>query len=71
MQQLSPTKLIKAVLCIAIFSFTFSSCIKDEFQFDNLATTQWNPSLAIPIANSSLTLGDFIPEDDNLVTGPN
>ncbi|NNC86739.1 MAG: hypothetical protein HKN75_11715 [Bacteroidia bacterium] len=71
MQQLSPTKLIKAMLCIAIFSFTFSSCIKDEFQFDNLATTQWNPSLAIPIANSSLTLGDFIPEDDNLVTGPN
>ena len=71
MKHTIPAKPLMAILCVTVFSILFTSCIKDDFQFNKLTTTQWNPTMAVPIANSSLKLEDFIPEDDNLVTGTN
>ena len=71
MQYQISAKPLLAIFCFTLFSVVFTSCLKDEFELDKLTTTQWNPTMAIPIVNSSLKLEDFIPEDDNLITGPN
>ena len=34
--------------------FFVTSCVKDEFNVDNIATSDWNPNVAAPIINLSL-----------------
>lgn len=49
---------------IATIIFTISSCIKDNFEFDKLAQTEWNPNLAAPLVYSSLSIQDILTKND-------
>jgi len=55
---------ITIFLSISLVIFTISSCIKDNFEFDKLAQTEWNPSLAAPLVNSSLSIQDILTKKD-------
>lgn len=53
-----------ALLAIVVY---MSSCSKlqDDFDFDKLVIPDWNPEYAIPLANSSYTINDFIKGSNN------
>lgn len=40
------------------------SCVKDNFEFDKLAKTEWNPNIAVPLVYSSLTIQDILTRQD-------
>lgn len=42
----------------------FNACIKDNFDFNKLAKTEWNPNLAVPLVYSSLTVQDILTKND-------
>lgn len=44
---------------------TFSSCVKDNFEFDKLSKIAWNPNIAVPLVYSSLTIEDLLVKKDN------
>lgn len=50
-------------VCI-VFIFLISSCIKDNFEFDKLAKTEWNPNLAVPLVYTSLSVQDILTKKD-------
>jgi len=41
-----------------------ASCVKDNFEFDKMTKTDWNPNFAAPLVNSSLTIRDILKEAD-------
>jgi hypothetical protein len=43
-----------------VFLSTISSCVKDNFDFNKLTKTEWNPNLAVPLVYSSLTIADML-----------
>ncbi len=46
----------------------FSSCIGDKFKTDNVKGTNWEPSIAVPLMNSDLTVYNVLQKiDDNNV----
>ncbi len=51
---------ITAFFLVVVLIFTISSCVKDNFEFDKLTKTQWNPNLAVPLVYSSLTIEDLL-----------
>lgn len=55
---------ITSAVAIALLTFTISSCIKDNFEFDKLAQTEWNPNLAAPLVYSSLSIQDILTKND-------
>lgn len=60
-------KTLSAFLLI-IGSLIFHSCIKDDdFNFDKVASTTWNPDVAVPLIHSELTIDDIIAVDDSNV----
>lgn len=40
------------------------SCVKDNFDFNKLAQTEWSPNIAVPLVYSSLTIQDIITKGD-------
>lgn len=60
------------VSIIIIFCITglLYSCIKDKFNFDNVAGGQYNPDVAAPLIHTKLTLSDLLGEYDssNVIT---
>lgn len=56
-----PSLLGIALLAIVVY---MSSCSKlqDNFDFDKLVVPGWNPEYAVPLANSSYTMSDFLNE---------
>lgn len=58
------TIVIASLLSTAIMIFTFQSCIKDNFDFNKLAQTEWNPNIAVPLVYSSLTVQDILTRED-------
>lgn len=44
---------------------------KDDFDFDKLADTEWNPELAFPLIKSNLTIYDFFSDSGNLMIKTN
>lgn len=57
------TILFMCFLILLIFSTT--SCVKDEFNIDNIATSEWNPNVAAPIINSNLNMWDLMNDYDS------
>ncbi len=49
---------------ISLFVLMISSCIKDNFEFDKLVKTEWNPNIAVPLVYSSLTIQDILTKND-------
>ncbi|MFA6635460.1 MAG: hypothetical protein WCS63_08165, partial [Bacteroidales bacterium] len=45
--------------------FFVTSCVKDEFNVDNIATSDWNPNVAAPIINSNLYMWDLMNDYDS------
>lgn len=51
-----------AIVLTLILGIGLSSCTKDYFDVENIANGEWNPNLAAPLVNSSLSLDDLIAE---------
>jgi hypothetical protein len=52
--------------CFLIFLiFSTTSCVKDEFNIDNIATSEWSPNVAAPIINSNLNMWDIMNDYDS------
>lgn len=48
-------------LGILISSLILNACVKNYFEFDKISTEiEWNPSLAVPLINSSLGINDIL-----------
>lgn len=57
---MSPTKLFSRLLIILLL-VPLASCIKSEdFDFDKLKEIEWNPTLAVPLVSSDLSIMDMI-----------
>lgn len=56
--------LIKTSLFIFLIGILLNSCVKKEFDFDNLSDQQLTPEIAIPLINSSFTIKDILKETD-------
>ncbi len=52
--------LIASLLFMAIIIFSIQSCIKDNFQLNKLAKTDYTPNLAAPLIYSSITIQDLL-----------
>lgn len=53
--------LITSIFTAALISVLMVSCLKDDF--DKLAKSEWNPSLAFPLVNSTLTVEDIFVQE--------
>jgi len=54
-----------AALCLLLVAL-LNSCIKeDDFDFNNMAANQWDPELAAPLINSSLSIQDITGMTEN------
>ena len=64
------TKLVAYSLAALVFVSAITSCVKDNFDFDKLTGTEWNPNLAVPLIYSSLSIADMLAkqETQGLVT---
>lgn len=57
---------ITVQLIILIFLlFSMQSCMKDNFDFDKMKDPVWNPSVAIPLVNTSLAFSDILKQEDH------
>ncbi|MFH1005255.1 MAG: hypothetical protein V1781_07160 [Bacteroidota bacterium] len=54
------TLLITYLLSAAIMISVIQSCVKDNFEFNKLTKTEWNPNIAVPLVYSSLTIQDIL-----------
>jgi hypothetical protein len=54
----------KQLIVILSFSLILAGCIKDYFDFNKLAQTEWNPNLAIPLVHSTITIQDILYKSD-------
>jgi hypothetical protein len=53
------------VLLLSIGLIFANSCVNpDDLDFDRVAETKWNPDMALPLVNSSLTAADIITKSD-------
>lgn len=62
--------LVKPLLLAVSVSVILISCIKDNFDFNKLGKSSWNPNLAVPLANSTFTIYDIIKnvdKDSNII----
>ncbi|MFT5667049.1 MAG: hypothetical protein ACI9DK_001237 [Vicingaceae bacterium] len=56
--------LFKKVIFFLAISLGLYACTEDYFEFDKLNAGDWNPSLAIPLMSSNLSLADIIVKKD-------
>ncbi|MCK4664816.1 MAG: hypothetical protein KAT68_18235 [Bacteroidales bacterium] len=57
---------LKIILTVIVSTFVFYSCIKDNLDFDKLnKKIEWNPSLAVPLVYTSLTISDMLQDYDS------
>ncbi len=56
--------LLKKVIFFLAISFSLYACTEDYFEFDKLNAGDWNPSLAIPLMSSNLSLADIVIKKD-------
>jgi len=54
-----------SLLTLILLLFFISSCVKDEYKFQNLQPSGWDPNFAAPILNSKLTLWNLINDVDS------
>ena len=51
---------LSAVVVLVIALCYFSSCVKNSIQLSNASNQQWNPNIALPIVNCTMSIGDII-----------
>ncbi len=57
---LQSVRLIRKLALISSFALLLTGCVKDEdFNYDRIAATNWDPDFAIPLINSSLSINDL------------
>ncbi len=54
----------KLFLVSALSVFLLQSCVKDDLDLDKLETTNWNPSVAVPLAYASMSMADLLKKDE-------
>lgn len=59
-----PTIVIASILFATIIISAIQSCVKDNFDLKKLASTTWNPNIAVPLVYSSLTVQDILTKHD-------
>lgn len=57
-------------LLLTLVVLSFSSCLKDKYDLQNLDTTGYNPTVAAPLVNTNLILGDMIEKVDTTYIKP-
>ncbi|NCC74548.1 MAG: hypothetical protein EOM06_14295, partial [Sphingobacteriia bacterium] len=50
---------------LVFVSMFLASCVKEEFDMDTVTATNWNPNVAAPLINSSLSLWDVMNDYDS------
>ena len=50
----------KTTILIIAISCGFYACTEDYFEFDKLKADNWRPTIAVPLVNSSLSIGDIV-----------
>ncbi len=59
----SSHRLFSTLFVLMALLFVVESCVKDNFQFDKMKEGQsWNPSIAVPLVYSTLTVEDILRE---------
>lgn len=56
---------VKTIAALTFVSVILQSCLKDNFDFDKLASTEWNPDVAIPLVYASLGVYDILARTEN------
>ncbi|MBL4709399.1 MAG: hypothetical protein JKY48_13260, partial [Flavobacteriales bacterium] len=56
--------LLRTIISSFFLAIILFACTEDYFEFDKIKTDDWRPELALPLINSSLTLGDIILKSD-------
>lgn len=54
----------KNVFAAFLVIILLSACIKDNFDFNKLAKSEWNPNIAVPLVYSTLTVQDILTKND-------
>lgn len=57
-------------LLITLIALSFTSCLKDKYDLQNLDTTGYHPGVAAPLVNTDLVLGDLISKVDTKYIAP-
>lgn len=60
----STNKILVFFLLIATIVITIPACVKDNFEFDKIVKTEWNPDIAVPLVYSSLTVQNILTKND-------
>jgi hypothetical protein len=61
---LTNNRFLKVLLLATGLAFANSCVNPDDLNFDRVAETKWNPDMALPLVNSSLTASDIITKGD-------
>ncbi|MFM7023112.1 MAG: hypothetical protein ACKOXB_09055 [Flavobacteriales bacterium] len=61
---------MKRLLIVALPAILLTSCFKDDYDFKNLDTKNFNPGVAAPLVNTDLVLGDLLKNIDTGLIAP-
>lgn len=50
---------------LVFISLVTSSCLKDDLEFDKLETSNWEPSVAVPLAFTSMSIEDLLKNEQD------
>ena len=56
--------LFKTTLLFATIACGFYACTEDYFEFEKIKVDDWNPSFAVPLISSNLSLADIVVRQD-------
>ncbi|MFO8054417.1 MAG: hypothetical protein R6U19_04545 [Bacteroidales bacterium] len=59
------SKFNNTLLFFVILSVSFLSCMKDKFEINEMGSNKWNPDLAVPLINSSVSMLDITQDVEN------
>jgi len=59
------------LLFFIVLFVLFQSCLKDKFEFDKIASSDWDMEWAIPLVNSSFTLEDLLNDTTGIIQEDN
>lgn len=57
------------LLLLSLVVISFSSCLKDKFDINEMGTNKWNPDIAAPVINTSVSMLDVTKEVENAQWG--
>lgn len=66
MKRITINQKLSAVLLILLGTGFWQGCVKSEdFQYDKIAVTTWDPDVAVPLINSDLSVYDIVDNTDS------